>query len=105
MADDSKQPTDETSGTMICGADGAVYFIPDSDLTAFRISDENERAVQKDLDRVVAVRGLADAGPIDFPISIHGPIGRRPSGVGSNSATLILVDPCALRKPERRPGL
>jgi hypothetical protein len=105
MAEKPRKPTDEYSGTMICGADGAVYFIPDAELEAYRISDTNEREVQQDVDRLMAVRGLQGEGEIDFPITIHGPIGRRPSGVGSNSATLILIDPCALRKPERRPGL
>jgi hypothetical protein len=43
-----QQSTHTTEGTLMMGADGAVYFIPKKQLEAFRISDEAAKVAIED---------------------------------------------------------
>jgi hypothetical protein len=54
------------SGTLMCGADGALYFIPDRDLAAYRLAEEEAGQVRALLD------GRSDVG--GFAIRQPGPI-------------------------------
>jgi hypothetical protein len=40
---------EEVKGTLICGADGAVYFIPSEDLEAYRVPEEHAAPVREGL--------------------------------------------------------
>lgn len=62
--------SNEISGTLIRGAEGALYFVPDEDLEAFRVPDAQATDVKKEL----------DAGPkatTGMQLAIKGPFARR----------------------------
>jgi hypothetical protein len=46
--DDSQQPSVE--GTLMMGADGAIYFIPNEELEAFRVPDEDASEARASLE-------------------------------------------------------
>ncbi|PYR60027.1 MAG: hypothetical protein DMF91_13290 [Acidobacteria bacterium] len=59
----------DISGTLIRGAEGALYFVPDEDLEAFRVPDAQAKDVKKEL----------DAGPKatkGMQLAIKGPFAR-----------------------------
>jgi hypothetical protein len=96
---------EKVKGTLIYGADGAVYFVPDEDLAAFRVEESVAEPIRGDLSELAAIREFGDLGDeADLPLSIHGAIGRRPQGL---SNTILHVDPVAFRPfspPDKRPG-
>ena len=49
---------EEVNGTVICGADGAVFFIPNEDLEAFRVPEDNAEAVREGLRQPEDVKGI-----------------------------------------------
>jgi hypothetical protein len=83
------------NGTMIHAEHGAMYFIPDEELEAFRVSkEEADRAAAalKDVSRSTPARlGLT------IRTSVHGPIGVRTT---LSSNTIYHVDPVALYGPK-----
>jgi hypothetical protein len=71
-------------GTMVRGADGALYFIPDQKLEAFRIPDEQAAPVNQALDTRREVQGYSFlAQPLTPEVQIvsafKGPLGLRPN--------------------------
>lgn len=77
MADDDIAT--EFEGTMIYGADGAVYVVPDDALSAYRLDDaaaEKFRGKRAELAGEVTGFGGA-SGPLDFPLALRGTFGRR----------------------------
>lgn len=79
---------EETGGTLIRGADGTLYFIPDSKLQSFRVPDDKASSVQRVLsqqERVVSV---------DI---IRGRPARDTSLIGSDSATISVANVAAIR--------
>ena len=74
----------EVNGTMMRGADGALYFIPDKDLEAFRLPNEQAAPVSKALDVQPEVQGYSLlARPLTPEVQIvsafKGPLGLRPN--------------------------
>ena len=53
----SKKAEEEVKGTLICGADGVVYFIPNEDLEAFRVPEEHAAPVREGLREPAAAAG------------------------------------------------
>jgi len=47
-----KREKPKPNGTLIRGADGALYFILDSKLHAFRVLEKDEASVNAELDKV-----------------------------------------------------
>jgi hypothetical protein len=77
--------SNEINGTLIRGAEGALYFVPDEDLEAFRVPDAHARDVKKEL----------DAGPkatTGMQLAIRGPFGRG-DVVASPSDPTVLMAP------------
>ena len=69
-------------GTLIRGADGALYMIPDDDLEAFRVPDEMAREANEALDQLgssekveLAPRQLTDQ--VALLPALQGPFGER----------------------------
>ena len=82
MADDAN----EFAGTMLFGADGAVYLVPDDALSEYRVDDKNAerfRDARAELVDEVTGFGMPGSSPIlEFPLAIGGTFGRRISNQG-----------------------
>jgi hypothetical protein len=78
-------PTEDLKGTWMRGPDGSLYFIPDSDLAAFRVPDDQAAKTLKQIDQGSDV----EAGPASRELpqittltAIRGPLAKRDLGAG-----------------------
>jgi len=64
------------SGTMIRGADGALYFIPDEEIDGYRVPEEVAAPVREILDRHQNVTGNTQENlEKGILLALHGPFG------------------------------
>jgi hypothetical protein len=92
MSDAASNETDELyQATLIYGADGDVYMIPEEQLAAFRVSDAAAtrltearvnlaEEIRADRENFPEVSGFSVSDPLEFPIILSGQFGRRPGG-------------------------
>ena len=74
----------ELNGTLIRGAQGALYFVPDEDLEAFRVPDTRAKDVVKELDQgPKPSRGMN--------LAIHGPFGRKDLVAAPSDPTVLVA--------------
>lgn len=78
MAEQEAEVTVE--GTMIFGADGAVYFIPDEHLEAYRVPDDRA-AEARALEGMADVQGFSDLPNVASPLTLRGPLASRAGAV------------------------
>jgi hypothetical protein len=78
MAEREEEVTVE--GTMIFGADGAVYFIPSEHLEAYRVPDD-QAAEARALEGLTEVQGFSELSGVDSPLALRGPLASRIGGV------------------------
>ena len=102
-ANKKEGPTEEwaeVSGTMIRGADGNLYVIPDEDLQAFRVPERvGEPALELLEELEEAVGRPAKLGPkIQSLPAIRGPIGRIDLVAGPATTIPALTALRALRR-------
>lgn len=74
----------EIKGTLIRGADGSIYFVPDENLEAFRVPEEHARPVRESLEKAGAAAGDTQ-GYMDVRsgiIVVGGVTARRPQALG-----------------------
>lgn len=84
----AEKADEDVRGTVICGADGAVYFIPNQDLEAFRVPEDSAGPVRENLHQPAAEKGIVGTKHGASGIIIVGGVtGRRP--VGSMGPTAI----------------
>ena len=87
-------PTEEVKGTWMRGPDGNLYFIPDSDLAAFRVPDDQAAKTLKEIDEgsdVEVGRPSHDIPNITTLTAIRGPLAKRDLRAGPNA----IVPPAA----------
>jgi hypothetical protein len=87
-------PTEDLKGTWMRGPDGSLYFIPDSDLAAFRVPEDQAAKTLKQIDegRDVEVGPPSrDIPKITTLAAIRGPLAKRDLGAGPNA----IVPPAA----------
>src|SRR5262245_47425112 len=78
-------PTEDVKGTWMRGPDGHLYFIPDRDLAAFRVSDADAAKTLKEIDEGSAVEVGApsrDIPDITTLTAIRGPLAKKDLGAG-----------------------
>ena len=89
------KPDPEIKGTLIRGADGSIYFVPDESLEAFRVPEEHARPVRESLAQVGAqsgdVKGYWDAK--SGIIIVSGAKARRPWALGPTIVPGIIQRP------------
>lgn len=80
----------EGGGTLVRGADGALYFIPDDKLQAFRLSEE----------RADSARELIGSGGDLVTVTVaRGPAVKRSGLLVGGSDTVSVVNVAAIRQP------
>ena len=55
-------------GTLIRGADGSLYFVPDEALETFRLPEDKAARTQQVLDREGEAKGISYASPGVYPL-------------------------------------
>lgn len=86
MADNEKQ---FSGGTLMRGADGGLYFIPDDDLEAFRLPDKKATAAKKLLGTQNAIQDLT---------VLRGPAVKRIGLRAADTTTVSVVNIGAIRQ-------
>jgi hypothetical protein len=73
----------DVEGTLLLGPDGSLYFIPDANLSAFRVPAEYAERIRPSLPDVEDAKGFGQPGSDRGIIVVGGAIGRRVSGVSA----------------------
>lgn len=84
----SQQGKDD-GGTLIRGAEGALYFIPESELQAFRVDEETTKRVHEVLDQEEDVRILT---------ALPEAVAQKRLGLRAGGATVVCVNTNAVRQ-------
>ena len=81
----------QEGGTLVRGADGELYFIPDSRLDAFRVPEKEAEPIKR----------VLGAGPLVNLSVLRGPDAKRTGLVAGEETTVSTVSVAAIRQRNR----